>query len=116
VLMRFRGGLTYYWERAVAAYSDFPNQTVVYGTRGGLRFGYCTWDAPEIEFFTTDAADKPAVEKIPVPQPADHDNVVTARTMVDYLLGLAPRPMDPAIEVKNLRIVRALYDGIEIVG
>jgi predicted dehydrogenase len=114
VLMRFRGGMTYYWERAVAAYSDFPNQTVIYGTRGGLRFGYCTWDSPEVEFFTEGPDGKPAVEKIAVPAPEQHDHAVTTRAMVDYLLGVGERPMDPMLEVKNLRIINSLYDAIPI--
>jgi predicted dehydrogenase len=116
MFMRFNNGMTYYWERAIAAYADFPNQTVIYGTRGGLRLGYCSWDPPEIEFFTTRLDDKPVVEKIAAPPSAVHDNDVATRAMVDYLLDVAPRPMDPAIEVKNLRIINTLYDTIEIVS
>ena len=49
-MMEFRGGLRYYWERANNAHAEAPNQTTICGTKGGLRFSFCTWESPEIEY------------------------------------------------------------------
>ena len=49
--MKFTEGLNYYWERANNANMEANSETRIYGTRGGLKFGSHSWDAPEIEFF-----------------------------------------------------------------
>ncbi|NJK85610.1 MAG: Gfo/Idh/MocA family oxidoreductase [Bacteroidales bacterium] len=51
VSMRFNNGLNYYWERAAHANNEAPNETRIYGTHGGLKLQYCTWDSPKVELF-----------------------------------------------------------------
>jgi predicted dehydrogenase len=49
--MEFDTGLTYYYERGAGAHAETPNETRLYGTQGGLRFQFPTWESNEIEFF-----------------------------------------------------------------
>lgn len=52
--MQFTGGLRYYWERANNANMEADSETRIYGTRGGLKFGFHSWDAPVLTFFDVD--------------------------------------------------------------
>jgi predicted dehydrogenase len=52
--LKFDTGLTYYYERGAGVHCEQKNETRIYGTKGCLRFGYLTWDSPEIEFFHND--------------------------------------------------------------
>lgn len=49
--MEFDTGLTYYWERATNAHNEETNITKIYGTKGGLKFSYPTWESTEIYFY-----------------------------------------------------------------
>lgn len=49
--MQFDTGLTYYYERGAGVHAETPNETRLYGTRGGLRFQFPTWDSNQLEFF-----------------------------------------------------------------
>ena len=58
VLMEFDTNLIYYWERANNAHNEAPNETRIYGTRGGLKFSYLTWDSNEINYYYSDKKGK----------------------------------------------------------
>jgi predicted dehydrogenase len=108
--MTFAGGLRYYWERANNAHAQVPNQTTIYGTRGGLQFGYCTWDSPEITHFTLDAEGKAASETLTVDLSAHPgDMEALGQTFIDYLCDAGPVPMPLELEVKNLAIMHKVY-------
>jgi predicted dehydrogenase len=49
--LEFDTGLTYYYERGAGVHSETPNETRLYGTQGGLRFQFPSWDSNEVEFF-----------------------------------------------------------------
>lgn len=50
----FSGGLRFYWERAAHANMGARNETRIYGTRGGIKLAFCSWDAPELTFYGLD--------------------------------------------------------------
>ncbi len=52
--MEFDTGLTYYYENGGGVHAETPNETRLYGTKGGLRFHHYSWDSNEVEFFTTE--------------------------------------------------------------
>jgi predicted dehydrogenase len=52
--MEFDTGLTYYYERGSGVHAEAPNETRLYGTKGGLRFHSFSWDSNEVEFFYTE--------------------------------------------------------------
>lgn len=49
--LEFDTGLTYYYERGAGVHAETPNETRLYGTKGGLRFQFPTWDSSQVEFF-----------------------------------------------------------------
>lgn len=49
--LEFDTGLTYYYERGAGVHAETPNETRLYGTKGGLRFQFPSWDSNEVEFF-----------------------------------------------------------------
>lgn len=109
--MTFEGGLRYYWERSSNAHCDVPNQTTIYGTEGGIRFGYCSWDGPEIEYFYTDNSGrgKPKREVITIVC-ANHDDPGALDTAwLNYLCGDGPVPMPLDLELRNLEILHKVY-------
>ena len=50
--LEFKGGLTYYYERGSGAHLELNNQTIIYGSKGVLRFNYFPWEPRLIEFLT----------------------------------------------------------------
>jgi predicted dehydrogenase len=110
-LMEFGGGLRYYWERASNAHAEVPPQTTIYGTQGGLRFAYCSWDSPEIEFFSVadGGRGKATREVIKVDMGQHKDEVAMDGAWVDYLCGTGPAPMPLDRELANLEILHRVY-------
>jgi predicted dehydrogenase len=110
--MTFEGGMKYYWERANHAHASIPNRTTIYGTEGGLQFGYCTWEGPEIEFLYVDRKGKgKAKSKTLTVNLKRHkgDMQELGQAFIKYLLDEGPVPMPMDIEVKNLEIIHKVY-------
>ena len=113
-LMTFAGGIKYYWERANNSHVEVPNQTTILGTAGGLRFGYCTWDGPQIEFF--DVADegtgkaRKTVIDVDMSGHVDDMNAL-GKAFIAFLAGEGPAPMPLATEVTNLAILDRVYQA-----
>jgi len=61
--MEFTGGMRYYWERANNANMETDSETRIYGTRGGLKFGFHSWDPAEIIFYDVDNNSKGTARK-----------------------------------------------------
>lgn len=109
--LSFEGGLRYYWERASNAHCDAPNQTTIYGTKGGVRLAFCTWDNPEIEYFHTDndGKGKPQKEVIKLDMSQQDDELAMDTAWLDYLSGTGPVPMPLERELKYLEIIHKVY-------
>lgn len=110
--LKFAGGLSYFWERSSNAHNAVPPQTAIYGTRGGLRFGFCTWDPPEIEYFYVDRGGRGKARSKTYPiDMSSHkgDMPALGEAFIAYLLGKGPVPMPLELEVKNLKIIHAVY-------
>ncbi len=111
-MMTFEGGLKYYWERASNANMESPNQTAIYGTKGGLKFGYCSWDDPTVEFFYVDedGKGKAQTEKFTVDMEGHPGDMVNlGKAYIDYLCGDGPVPMPLEREMINLQILHNVY-------
>ena len=52
--MEFDTGMTYYYERGSGVHAETLNETRIYGTKGGLRFQFPSWDSNEVEYFYTE--------------------------------------------------------------
>lgn len=107
-VMSFNNGLKYYWERAAHAHMEASNQTRIYGSRGGMRLSYCTWEDPEVEIFTSDGlVSGKEIEKIDV---SSQDDVLELlRDFTRAISASSPPAMSLSLELKHLRIIQHIY-------
>ena len=61
--MEFSGGMRYYWERANNANMEADSETRIYGSRAGLKFGFHSWDPPQMTFYDVDNNSKGKARK-----------------------------------------------------
>ncbi|MBN1779521.1 Gfo/Idh/MocA family oxidoreductase [bacterium] len=104
--MNFDTGLTYYYERGSGVPFETGNETRIYGTLGGLRISYCSWDAPEMTLFLTDENRAGMTERRVVQEAADHDdNLALTTHFLDCLEGISEPAMTVSLAAKHLRIL-----------
>ena len=110
--MNFTGGLTYFWERAGHANVEVPSETRIYGTRGGLKFSFLTWDSPDIEYYylTKDGKGKAKSKTLNVDM-SKHggDNFELAKHFVKVLQNKQEPAMPLSLAAKHLRIIAEVY-------
>ncbi|HSB02991.1 MAG TPA: Gfo/Idh/MocA family oxidoreductase [Anaerolineales bacterium] len=88
--LEFDTGLTYYYERGAGVHSETPNETRLYGTKGGLRFQFPSWDSNDVEFFYTENGE-PRKEMLTVDTSgAPEDSLALATHFLDCLDGAEP--------------------------
>ncbi len=105
VNMKLSGGISYYWERGANAHVEVPNETRIYGTRGGLKLAYCTWDDPEVIFFDLDEEGKAREKKILVECPKEEDGYFLSRHLIDVLDGKEKPVVTLEIAKKHMEII-----------
>ncbi len=104
--MQFDTGLTYYYERGGGVHCEIPNETRIFGTRGSLRFAFCSWDSPEIEHFWVDknGREHRTVRKVDMSKhPGDHPAFI--KHFADCLAGKAKPLMPVTLAAKHLDII-----------
>jgi len=99
VNMKLSGGITYYWERGAHAHTKVPNETRIYGTRGGIRLAYCTWDNPEIIFYDLDEDGKARETRHLRVCPKEEDGYFLSRHLIDVLDG----KVKPAVSLETAK-------------
>jgi predicted dehydrogenase len=99
VNMKLSNGITYYWERGVNAHMEVPNETRIYGTRGGIKLAYCTWDDPELIFYDLDEEGKARATRYTRECPEEEDGYYLSRHLIDVLDGVA----QPAIPLETAK-------------
>ena len=111
-MMEFSGGLWYYWERGSHANVDVPNETRIYGSKGGMKFGYLSWDPVAVEYFytTKEGGGKAKSKTIPVKFDKHlDDNFELTKHFVDIVLNGKEAVMPLSLEAKHLRILFEVY-------
>lgn len=115
-LLEFDNGLRYYYERASNAHNEASHQTRIYGTKGGLKFSYYTWDTNEVEYYYVDedGKGKAVTEKFSVDM-SDHqgDEMELTKHFVDCLEGKAEPVMPLSLAAKHINIVLDIANGAE---
>lgn len=102
--MEFDTGLTYYYERGSGVHAETPNETRIYGTKGGLRFQFPSWDSNTVEFFHVENGE-PVSENLAVDMSnAPEDSLVLATHFLDCLDGAQPL-MTVQLAAKHLDIL-----------
>jgi predicted dehydrogenase len=109
--LKFSDGLTYYYERGAGVHGETNNETRLYGTKGGLRFQFTSWDSDEIEFFY-DEGGQPKKETIFVDnKDAEDDSMAIIRHFLDCLEGNAQPLMTVGTAAKHMRILFKILYG-----
>jgi len=99
VNMKLSGGITYYWERGAHAHMEVPNETRIYGTRGGIKLAYCTWDDPEIILYDLDDEGKARETKYMRECPKEEDGYFLIKHLIDVLDG----KVKPAVSLETAK-------------
>ncbi len=105
-LMEFDTGLTYYYERGAGVHCEVANETRILGTKGSLRFGYCSWDPPQVEHFwvNKNRVEKRTIRKINMSRhPGDHATLL--KHFFDCIAGYAKPAMPVSLAAKHLDIL-----------
>ena len=109
--LEFDTGLTYYYERGAGVHAETSNETRVYGTKGGLRFQFPSWDSNKVEFFYTDNGD-PRKETLTVDTSnAPDDSLALTIHFLDCLDGTAQPLMPVERAAKHMEILYKILNG-----
>jgi len=109
--MEFDTGLTYYYERGAGVHMETPNTTRLYGTKGGLRFHFPTWDSNEVEFFFLEK-DEPRKETFTIDMSNVPDDSLALTThFLDCLDGKAQPQMTVQRAAKHMEILLKILEG-----
>ena len=109
--MEFDTGLTYYYENGGGVHNEAPNETRLYGTKGGLRFQHFSWDSNEIEFFTTEDGE-PRKETFTVDMTgAPDDSHAITTHFLDCLDGSVEPLMPVQRAAKHMEILFKILEG-----
>ncbi len=106
VKMKFTNDLSYYWERGAHANVELPNETRIYGTRGGVKLAYCTWDDPVYIYYDLDETGKAREQKMEVDMTEhSHDGYALMEHFLDVLEGKEQPVISLEVAKKHLDII-----------
>jgi len=109
--MEFDTGLTYYYENGGGVHNETPNETRMYGTKGGLIFHHFSWDPNEIEFFTTENGElRKEIFTIDTNGQSDDTLAITTH-FLDYLDEKAEPLMTVPLAAKHMEIIFKILNG-----
>lgn len=109
--LEFDTGLTYYYERGAGVHAETPNETRIYGTKGGLRFQFPSWDSNEIEFFHLENGE-PRRETFAMDMSdAPDDSLAITTHFLDCLDGKAEPLMTVPLAAKHMEVLFKILDG-----
>ena len=109
--MEFDTGLTYYYESGSGVHNETPNETRIYGTKGGLRFQHFSWDSKEIEFFSAENGE-PRKETFTIDMSGEpNDSLAITTHFLDYLDGKAEPLMTVPLAAKHMEILFRIMNG-----
>jgi predicted dehydrogenase len=110
--MEFDTGLTYYYERGSGVHANIPNETRIFGTKGSVRFAFCSWDPTDVEFTSFDADGKESTETLTIDM-SDHtdDNFEHAKHFLDCLIDGTEPQMTVQLAAKHLLILFKILEA-----
>ncbi len=109
-LLTFDTGLTFFFERGAGVHNEVDMETRIYGTRGGLRLKYPSWESNAIKHFF--ANDRPRHETLRVDMSAHpkHDHIPVVEHFLDCISGLAQPIMPVALAGKHIKILLQILE------
>lgn len=109
--LEFDTGLTYYYERGAGVHAETPNETRIYGTKGGLRFQFPAWDSNEVKFFHLENGE-PRKETYTIDMSdAPDDSLAITTHFLDCLDGKVRPLMTVPLAAKHMEILFRILDG-----
>jgi predicted dehydrogenase len=109
--LEFDTGLTYYYERGAGVHAETPNETRIYGTKGGLCFQFPNWDSNEVEFFDAENGElRKEVLTVDMNNAPDDSLVLTAH-FLDCLDGKSKPMMSIQQAAKHMEILFKILEG-----
>lgn len=103
--LEFDPGLTYYYECGAGVHAETPNETRIYGTKGGLRFQFPAWDSNEVEFFYSENGE-PRKEILTVDMSgAPNDDLALTTHFLDCLDGKSKPLMTVQRAAKHMEVL-----------
>lgn len=108
-------GIKYYWERSSNANMEAKNETRIYGTKGGIKLAYCSWDEPVIELFDVEEKGRGTARKesILVDYCGHDDNDALSAHFVNVIFGNEENTMPLFRAAKHLKVIFNLYDQMQ---
>lgn len=109
--LEFDTGMTYYYERGNGVQAEIPNETRIFGTKGSLRFSFCSWDPIEGDHYYVEGGEEKH-QVLTIHNPEGHDdNFEMAKHFLDVLIDGAEPQMTVNLAAKHLDILfRILED------
>ena len=106
VLMKFENDFIYYWERATNAHNDAPNETRIYGTKGGLKLSYLPWEKNEVIYYYTDQDGKLKKDLLYIDMSQHFDDFYALdEHFVNCILGNEKPILPIKLSVKHLSMI-----------
>ena len=103
--MEFDTGLTYYYERGAGVQMETPNESRIYGSKGGVRFQVFSWDSNQIEFFSLEN-NQPRKETFTIDMSKEPDDgFALVQHFLDCLDGTAKPLMTVQRAAKHMEII-----------
>ena len=109
-MLDFSGGIKYFWERANHANVEVPNESRIYGTRGGIKLNFCTWDPNIIYFYDLDENNRARTTKIEISTGSQDDDFALIEHYIDVLDGKTEPVMPLERAGKHLDIIWRCYN------
>jgi predicted dehydrogenase len=95
--MEFDTGLTYYYERGSGVHAETPNESRIYGTKGGLKFEPFSWNSNQIEFFYLEN-NEPRQETFAIDMSKEPDD---SYALTQHFLDCLDRKAEPLMTVQR---------------
>ena len=110
VLMKLTGNIGYYWERGAHANVEVPNETRIFGTKGGIKLGYCSWDDPAVTFYDLDPMGRAREERIELDYRDQDDGYALSQHLIRVLDGIEDPVISLEIAKKHMDIIVKCYE------
>lgn len=110
--LSFSNGLDFYWERGGHANMEVPNETRIYGTRGGLKFQFLSWDQHDVNFYfvENEGRGKAANKTFQVDFSGQDDAFELIQHFLDVMDGKSKPAMPLELSKKHLEIIFKCYE------
>ncbi len=110
VNMQLSGGIKYYWERGGHANMEAANETRIYGTRGGIKLGFNSWDDPWLIFYDLDEKGKARSQRMLMDYSQQDDGYALSEHLIKVLDGEEDPVISMELARKHMDIIFRCYD------